>query len=451
MNELDQLLSMVDQSRDEIVGILQDLVRIPTVNSGRMPTGNEIEVCSYLQELFTKEGIESEVLESAPSRGNFIAKMGEAFSPSLLYMSHTDVVPVEDRESWRFPPFSGQVADGKVFGRGSEDQKALVTTSSMALFVLKRAGIRLNGKLLFLGAADEEAGGHYGAGWLAKNEPEKIYAEYAINEGGGTPAKTDRGLAYIFSVGEKGRYEAKFTIKGRSCHSGQPWLGDNAILKANRLIDRIDGYRPDLITDLEFFNHIASHYGLHDPITSDNVDRVAEDFLDRLPDLASAIKTLSRVTISPTMISGGIKSNSIPGTCSLTCDIRTLPGQKYKYVESVLGEILRDVEGVSVEIVQTAVADESPSNTEFTNLIRKATEIALGREVIYLIPGIARGFTDSRFIRSLGTEVYGMEPLTPESDLVRHAHGTDEAMEVENLIFRTKMQVALAYLLLAAS
>ena len=122
MPNLESLLDQVDELRDVIVALEQDLVRIPTVNTGFMPTGNETEVCEYMKKWLAEDGIDSDIIESAPGRGNFIARLeGNSGKAGLMFMSHIDVVPAEEEEKWRFPPFSATVADGRVFGRGASD------------------------------------------------------------------------------------------------------------------------------------------------------------------------------------------------------------------------------------------------------------------------------------------------------------------------------------------
>ena len=446
--ELDALLAMVDQSVEEIVDLHQELVRIPSVNTGSMPTGDEIELCRNLDQRFRREGIASEVIETAPRRGNLLASLGTAQSPSILFMSHTDVVPAGDEARWTYPPFSAELHDGKVYGRGSDDAKSIVTSGAMTLLVLKRAGMPLRGRLVFLAAADEEAGGTYGVRWLVENVPEKVRTDYALNEGGGSPIWVNGTLGYVFDTGEKGRSVATFTATGLAAHAAQPWLGDNAIEKIAELVSRLRSYRPTLDTSLPFFEQVARLLELENPITPANVDDIADHLIETYPDLSSTIRALSRMTVSPTLITGGIKSNSIPEACSVTCDVRNLPHQPLTYVEAEMAQVVDGLGSISLKLEHTAIPSMSPADSRFVRQVKEATRLSLGRGDLAWLQAITVGFTDSRFMRSLGTEVYGFAPLAPSADPVRRAHAVDEAMEVDSLILRVKMQVALAYLLL---
>src|SRR4051794_32553636 len=141
----------------------------------------------------------------------------------MLLMSHTDVVPVEDETLWEHPPFSGTLDRGRIYGRGADDDKADVVAQAMTLILLWRAGQQLQGDLIYLAAADEESGGRWGAGWVAEHLADQIRADVAINEGGGVPVHTPRGLVYPICTVEKGRLEAHITKLGRSGHASRPW------------------------------------------------------------------------------------------------------------------------------------------------------------------------------------------------------------------------------------
>ncbi|HEY8741523.1 MAG TPA: M20/M25/M40 family metallo-hydrolase, partial [Chloroflexota bacterium] len=174
MTQLPDLLAAVDTLREEMIEFHRAIVRFATVNTGVMPTGNETPCCEYIQARLASEGINGEITESAPGRGNLIARLPGAGGPSLLLMSHLDVVPVEDASVWRYPPFGAEVAEGKIWGRGSDDCKAVTTAAYFATVLLKRHSIPLRGDLTFSATADEESGGNYGYGWLAEHAPDTI-------------------------------------------------------------------------------------------------------------------------------------------------------------------------------------------------------------------------------------------------------------------------------------
>ena len=244
MSQIQSLLAQVDSAHDDIISLEQDLVRIPTVNTGSMPTGNETLVCDYVKEWLSQDGVESQILEAAPGRGNLIVRLeGRSGKAGLMFMSHTDVVPVEEEDKWRFPPFSATVADGRVYGRGSSDCKGLLTCQLMALRLLKRNGVELQDSLILASGADEEHGGRYGFGWLAKNHPHLLAAPLAVNEGGGMPIEAAGGLTYILGVGEKGRLQIEVTVKGASGPRVSALAGQQCPLPAGPSVAAAGGLR----------------------------------------------------------------------------------------------------------------------------------------------------------------------------------------------------------------
>ena len=447
---IDDLLDQAESARDEIVELERALVRIPSVNTGRMPTGNETPVCEFARDWLAEDGIECEILERVPERGNLIARMeGTSGETGLMFMSHTDVVPVEDESKWEFPPFAATISGGRVYGRGSSDCKALLTAQLMAMRLLRRNGVRLRDSLVLASGADEEHGGRYGFGWLAEKYPEKIKAPYAVNEGGGTPMAAAGGLAYILGVGEKGRLQAEFSVKGTSAHASVPWQGTNASFRLAELIRRIGAYVPQLDTSLEIFDHLSTFAIEHKP-SPENIDEILVEVEPDNPDLASTLRALSRMTVTPTMVRGGVKSNSVPETIGLTCDIRSLPHQDEAYIRKQLAGIMEGVSGTELELDFMAVANSSPFQTGFVERIKSAMALALGRDDMRWIPGVSTGFTDSRFTRQLGTDTYGFAARHPDDDpLEEKVHGTDESIGIQSLVSGTKAMTALAYDILA--
>lgn len=450
MQTLDALLSQVDAARDDIVRLEQDLVRIPSVNTGFMPTGNETAVCEYISDWLRAEGVESEIIESAPGRGNIVARLkGRSGQAGLMFMAHLDVVPIEDEAKWTYPPFGATVANGRVYGRGASDCKALLTAQLAASRILLRNGVELQEDLLLLFCADEEHGGRYGAGWLAAHHPEKITAPYAVNEGGGQPADAAGNLAYIVNLGEKGRLQVEIEVTGASAHASVPWTGANAMYRAAQVLQRIEDYEPERDTSAVIFRHL-SKFAIEDVPSPDNIDEIIEQFEERDPHMATTFRAASRMTLTPTIIHGGIKSNSVPESIRVTCDVRTLPHQDDEYVRGELSRILDGIPGVNFEIDYMAVPNSSPPDTEFMAHVQRATEYVLGGRSIEWIPGLCVGFTDSRFTRPLGVVTYGFDGTHPDDNpLDNNVHGTDESVSIRTLVTSTKIMLALAYEMLA--
>ncbi|MDQ3548371.1 MAG: M20/M25/M40 family metallo-hydrolase, partial [Chloroflexota bacterium] len=367
MTTLDQLLAMVDEARDEVVQLTGDLVRVASVNTGRnaeppwpptgkpatgepypepivpydasgtVRTGDELPAAELLRDKLAAEGIDSQVFIPGENRGSIYASLGaQGARPKLLMMSHIDVVPVEDASQWTHGPFSGEVAEGRLWGRGSSDMKSTVAAEAMALIILKRAGVTFKGELAFAACADEESGGAYGFGWMTQHYPELMRAEFAVNEGGGAPTRKDGRLIYQINTAEKGRLEIRIHITGRGFHASQPWKADNAIYKAEEAIRRIRTYQPEVSTDVEIFRHLETLAGITEEVTPDNIDRILDEIGKSNDSLASYLKAASRMTLVATMINAGVKSNSVAESCTITCDVRTLPHQDEAYVHDQL-------------------------------------------------------------------------------------------------------------------
>ena len=447
----DDLIAAVDAARDEIVALTCDLVRIPTINTNVMPTGNEAPAIEVLRAKLAADGIAADVLESAPKRANLVARWrGTGEAPSLMLMGHVDVVPVEDEAQWTYPPFSAEIADGRIWGRGAADMKGAVAASTMAMILLKRAGVTLKGDLVLAACADEETGGKYGFEWLAANHPDAVRADFAVNEGGGHPLKRNGRLTYPINAGEKGRLEIEITVKGRGYHASAPWLADNAIYRAQPVLDRLAEYRPAVSTEVEMFAKIGELLGVTGVVNETTIDRIIEELMATEPQLGSWLRAASRMTLVATMIKAGVKSNSVAETCTITCDCRTLPWQDEAFVARELDKILEGLNGVRYEIRTTAIPSASAVNATFLNHLQSATKAAIGRDNLGFISGLTTGFTDSRLVRHLGVTAYGFHPSHPDSDANKDgAHNINESASIDDILTQSKFMAALAWAMLA--
>ncbi|MCH8115016.1 MAG: M20/M25/M40 family metallo-hydrolase [Chloroflexi bacterium] len=446
MPSLQSLLDQVELATNEIVGLERALVQIPSVNTGFMPTGGETAVAEFVRDWLDGEGFSSEILARDPDRGNIISVYpGDDDDTRLMLMSHTDVVPIEDETKWKYEPFAAEIAGGRVYGRGASDCKALLTCQLMAMAVMRRSGVRLAHGLRLVSGADEEHGGRWGFGWLADNHPESLKSQFAVNEGGGIPVVMGNTLTYLLGTGEKGRMELHITLRGESAHASVPWTGVNASYRLSRALSAIEGYRPELDTSLPIFDYIGL-FGVEEKPSPLNIDRLVAELNESSPRLGSLLRALSRMVLTPTMVSGGVKSNSVPEEIKLTCDIRTLPFQDEEYVRRQLDQAFEGIDGLEYDIDYMSVPNSSEFETELTEAIKKAQAAAVGRDDIQWVPAISNGFTDSRFTRNLGIITYGFTGAHPDDDpMLTRAHGTDESVGIASLISGTRCMLAIAY------
>lgn len=477
MTTLARLLEMVDEARDEVIQLTGDLVRVPSVNTGRnaeppwpptgkpapgeaypepiaaydasgtVRTGDELPAAELLRDWLARDGIESQVFVPGENRGSIVASLGDKDArPHLLMMSHLDVVPVEDPSQWTHDPFGGEIDEGRLWGRGSSDMKSTVAAEAMTLAILKRAGVKLKGKLTFAACADEESGGAYGFGWVVQHYPELMEADYAVNEGGGSAIKRDGGLIYPINTGEKGRMEIRIHITGKGFHASQPWRADNAIYKAEEVIRRIRTYEPEVSVDIDAFKHLDVLAGIEGEVTADNIESVLAEIHQTNESLASYLKAASRMTLVASMINAGVKSNSVAESCLITCDVRSLPHQDAAYVLNEVETLLADLSGIKVEVIVTSPASASTYDSELVDYVMSATKAAIGRDDLQFVPGITVGFTDSSFVRPLGNIAYGFMPSHPDSDPSKSgAHNINESIDLNTIVTITRYLVALAW------
>lgn len=427
-----------DTIRDEITQYLQDLIRIDTTN----PPGNETRAAEYLATVFKREGIEPLVLESAPGRGNVIARLkGDGRAAPLLLMVHLDVVPVEP-DKWEQPPFEGKIVDGYLWGRGALDTKQLAAMELMVMLLLKREGKPLARDVIFMGNADEEAGGKLGAGWIVQHHPDLIRAEYAINEGGGFGLEFLGHKFFTCQTGEKGTARFTMRTRGRPGHASQPHP-DNAVLKLADAIHKIGAAKFPLHvtpTVRVFFESVAAKLGqpyamflraLLDPKQHDAV-------MPRLPineSMRAMIYAMLHNTVTPTILHAGTKINVIPSVAEAQCDARLLPGFS---ADDLLRE-LRPIIGnnVEIEFQDNTPGREADHRTPlFETITRVMSRHAPDAPVL---PYLVVGATDARHVTKLGTHVYGFCPMFAPMEELDTVHGHNERISIDNLLFGTRV------------
>jgi acetylornithine deacetylase/succinyl-diaminopimelate desuccinylase-like protein len=431
----------------EVTQLLSDLIRINTTN----PPGNETAAAKYLVENLSREGFNCELFESALGRGSVITRLkGTGEKPSLLLLSHLDVVAA-NADEWSVDPFGGLVKDGYVWGRGALDMKGMTAIEVMTLKLLKRNNVKLEGDVVLAATADEEQGGLAGVDYLLRSCPEKIFADYVLNEGGGSAFPTQNKNVYMVQTAEKGLLWLKVKVKGTPGHGSMPDLADNAIMRMNKVIEKLGDYRSQILlvpTVTRFLNEVAREdANLQQPFwrllaNPELSDQVLDELAKTAKPLAGEIRPRIRMTITPTIIHGGVKENVIPSECEAVFDCRVLPGQTTTQALNLIKDLLKDVglEKLEFEPIQVNEPSESKAETPLYDVITsvlKEFEPSCG-----VTPMLMTGGTDSRFFRKMGSVCYGFHPMRPEAPydkMVKREHGIDERISIENLVFGTSV------------
>lgn len=445
MNEMcGQLITEVE---DEVTHLLSDLIRIDTTN----PPGNELEAAKYLADSLGKEGFDCHIFESSSGRGNVVTRIkGAGEKPNLLLLSHLDVVAASPEE-WSVDPFGGIVKDGFVWGRGAIDMKSMTAVEVMVMKLLKRNNVQPRGDVVLAATADEEKGGAAGAGWLVRNRPKEVQAEYVINEGGGLAIPVSGKNVYTVQTAEKGIVWLKVRAKGEPGHGSVPGAADNAIMRMNKVVEKLGSHRSKMSlvpTVKQFLEEIGEGNKLaqqalsllsEDPSAG---DQILDVFAERDKAMAEEIRAMLRMTIAPTIIHGGVKENIIPSKCEAVFDCRILPGQDPSQAIEEIRGLLKDVdpEKLEFEIIQANKPSESPLNTPlYKEIVSVVKEFEPDSSAA---PIMLTGGTDSRFFRKTGSICYGFQPIRPDlpyGEILKMVHGIDERISIENLVFGTSV------------
>ncbi|MGE5305274.1 MAG: M20/M25/M40 family metallo-hydrolase [Alphaproteobacteria bacterium] len=439
----------VSQSRaeEEAVRLLRRYIQIDTTN----PPGNEIKAAQFFKKIFNSEGIETKVIESAPGRASIYARLrGAGTKKALVLLNHMDVVPA-DAKLWKEPPFSGLNKDGYICGRGALDMKGPAIVELMSLISMKRQRVPLKGDIIFLGTADEEAGGALGAGFVLEKHPELFEGiGLVLNEGGGIRLGSDgRALYYSVGVAEKTPLWLRLTAAGKPGHGSTPGT-DLAVNKLVGALSRLIQYQSPVrvLPQVQKFYADAAELesgarrsrfadlraALEDPI-------FAAEFLKEPRHSASV-----RNTIAITGVKGSPKVNVIPAQAFAEIDVRLLPGEDPKAFIEELRKVIADG-SIKIEVLLSFPPATSPPHAE---AIRAITELARRHDgnVPVLTP-LGRGFTDCHFFREKGIPCYGFIPMRSTEAGESLVHGIDERVSVENFQWAIRAMVEMVQRLVA--
>jgi len=399
-------------------GLLQQLIRLDTVN----PPGNEERVQHHLQGMLLRAGFEVELLSAVRGRPNLVARLrGRSDGPVLCYLCHADTV-LADPSEWRVDPWSGELLDGHVWGRGALDMKDQVAAEVVAALALAEEGWRPEaGELLIVVTADEEAGAIHGAKWLCEQHPDKVRCDYVVNEGGGASFVLGGRRWYSVGIAEKGVYRFTLETTGHAGHASIPRLGDNALVKLAPIITALaPGYGPQSVGEVPAATFAALGVSSLEEI---------ED-----PRVAAMVEPLLGVTFTPSMVHASDKINVTPSRAQLRVDCRVPPGEG----EVAVTEALEAMVGHSdyrVRFDEQVSGNASPVETPLMDRIREFVD----REDpgAGVVPMGLPGFTDSHWFRAAfpGCVAYGFMPARSMDYFEAAAlmHAPDERVPVEDL------------------
>jgi acetylornithine deacetylase/succinyl-diaminopimelate desuccinylase-like protein len=412
--------------------VLRRLVRFNTVN----PPGNERPAIEYLAAYLSQAGFATQLLARAEQRPNLIADLvGAADGPTLTYLGHVDTV-LADPSEWRHDPWSGDVADGFLWGRGALDMKSQVAAEAVAGAALARAGWRpARGALKLVFVADEETGGDFGAQWLASEHPDRVRSDLLLNEGGGPVFEYGGQRRYGVCCAEKGIFRFRLTVHGVAGHASLPRTGDNALLKLAPVLARLAGAGPSFeVTEVPAA--LLRALGEDDADPAGALRRIAA----REPRLVTMIEPMLGVTLTPTMAHASDKVNVIPSRAYLTVDCRVPPGLGEQSARARIATVLGDQLGaVEIEFTDTVAGNASPIASPLMDAIGEW--VAANDPGAGTVPMILPGFSDSNWFRDAFPDcvAYGFFPqrhmtILQSGPLV---HNADERIDVRDLGFAT--------------
>jgi acetylornithine deacetylase/succinyl-diaminopimelate desuccinylase-like protein len=413
--------------RDETIHILSELIKIDTSN----PPGNETRAAEYIKSVLAKEGIESEIIESAPGRGSLVARLkGNGKKRPLLLMGHIDVVGVE-RDKWTVDPFAAVIKDGYLYGRGAADDKGMTAANLVIFLQLHRQKVPLDRDVIFLAEAGEEGTTQFGIDFLVEKHWEKIDCEYAINEGGDFGLRDGKLLYAGISNTEKLPRGLNVVAQGSSGHGSMPRL-DNAVVRLAAAVAKIGSWQPPMRlneTTRAFFAGLAK---ISPPAEARMYTRLSDPKVqEKLRAENIRFNSMLRTSIAPTIVHGGFRENVIPAEAEATLDIRALPDENIDQLMETLRKLVNDP---AVTIKRRPAGQRRPAappsridSEMFQALERAQQKVFPGSATL---PVMQTGATDSAQLRAKGVQAYGIGiPRTDED--TRRVHGNDERIPIE--------------------
>lgn len=416
---------------DEAVKLLSDYIKVDTV----VPPGNERKGAEFLAAVLKKEGIESQILDTAPGRACIYARLkGTGAKKAIVLLNHIDVVPVEAKD-WKYPPLGGEIHDGEIWGRGALDMKGEGILQLMSMILLKRSGATLDRDVIFIGTPDEEMGAEFGAKWFKQNHPELVKdAEYLLNEGCAIDADSAGKVKFWgVDVAEKNVLWLEVTARGMAGHASMP-MEDSSTNRLVRALTKLNANppAPDVSDQVAYF-----YKQIADTAETPQLKGYYQDVRKSVTD-PNALKVLMKdkmkacmlsSTISLTLLKAGYKTNVIPAEAQAHLDCRLLPGVDHlQFIEQVKKSM--DDPTIEVKVLEWEKADKSELSPLFDAIVEVAKE---EEQPVPVVPVVVPWFTDSHWFRELGLKSYGFIPIAVDPEHLATMHGKDERVPVKEI------------------
>lgn len=410
--------------------LLTQLIRNACVNDESV---DETPNADALRSIVEVPGVDVQAFDAAPGRRSLVARWPgtDPAAPSLLLLTHTDVVPA-DPSAWRHDPFGGDLIDGEIWGRGALDMLNYAATMAYAFGDLARSGRHPRGDVIFAATADEEMLGTYGVGWLMEQHPDAISADWVLTESGGL-TMPNGGISVL--IADKGAWRVELVVRGEPGHASMPWGVDSAVALAAEVIRRLcDSHTAAVITEPWKAVVRASGGGSVDvPIpTPEQWDAVIHTMP---PDMARVVQASTHMTVTPTSIISEGSWNTIAPVVRIGLDVRTLTGQSWSDIEGFLLQALGSLlDRVEVVVLGAGNASSSPVDTPLWRHVERATARVIPGAS--LRPSMGGMITDARYFREHGATAYGVglfDPTVSATGLVSMIHGIDERISLTSL------------------
>ncbi|HEY8087159.1 MAG TPA: M20/M25/M40 family metallo-hydrolase [Polyangiaceae bacterium] len=414
--------------------LLEQFVAVDTSHGG------ETKLLEPVAALYRDAGVEVQILESAPGRGNLVARLkGSGAKKPLLLLAHVDVVPVEG-QPWTVPPFAVTEKEGFLWGRGINDDKSMAAAVVALTLELARTHAPLTRDVIVALTSGEETGGAAGARWLTEHHKDLLDAEIALNEGGGTQLTDDwaKPIQVGIGVSEKVFQTFHLTVKGKGGHSSRPPTSGDPVVALAKALVKVGEHRfPARVlpeTKADFEDQLAYAEPQYVPAMKHAIASAprllpADDaVLSKDAGYNAAVRT----TCVTTMLEAAPQDNVLPTTAKAAINCRILPGETRAQVRETLAKLIADpsIEMSDGENIGDAAA--SPFEGEVVEAVKKVTQARYPGTPV--VPGMSTGASDSRHLRNIGIRAYGVSPgmgTRAEGKAAHAAHGPDERKSVK--------------------